>query len=413
MRPRILEICVLCMLFLLVAAFSPQDHQIFKLRDEITASDGAATTFYDVLGVSSSATVEEVTKALKKKSRTEHPDKVKHSWLASRSTGRKKPGEKKKKGTSVVKGPTEREIKAFMKAATEKYTRLAIIADVLRDPELRGRYDHFLQYGFPLWKGSGYMYSRYRPGLGTVLLGLFLAGGGAAHFLALKITYTNQVKLLESYRRYARRAAFGDESSLAGIAGLGAPVEAAPPQQDESDPMANLNRKQRREYERQSKKEKTGPSKAAKPASVATSASTAQRRRVTAENGKVFLVESTGDVYLEEEDEDGEMQEFLLDPDEIPKPTIWDTAVVRLPIWAYRKVADPFLKDTKPVPEDPATAESEEPIPSIIIPSKPIVADLSSSQISDSGFEIVDSTGIEKEIEAAGAKKRGKKGRKQ
>lgn len=413
MRPRILEICILCTLFVLVKAFSPQDHQIFKLRDEITANDGTATTFYDVLGVSASATTEEITKALKKKSRTEHPDKVKHSWLASRSTGRpKKPGDKKRKGTSVVKGPTEREINTFMKTATERYTRLAVIADVLRSPELRQRYDHFLHYGFPLWKGTGYMYSRYRPGLGTVLLGLFLFGGGAAHFFALKITYTNQVKHLESYRNYARRAAFGDESTLGGIAGLAAPAE-VPVTEDEPDPLANLNRKQRREYERQTKKEKTGPSKIAKQTPTPPSGPAVQRRRVTAQNGKVFLVEATGNVYLEEEDEDGEVQEFLLDPAEIPKPTIWDTAVARLPIWAYRKVADPFLKDAKPVPEVSATEESQEPIPSIIVPGKQAVTDMSSSQFSDNGFEIVDSTGIDQEIEAAGAKKRGKKGKKQ
>jgi len=254
-----------------------------------------------------------------------------------------------------------------------------------------------------------------------VLVGLFISGGGIAHYFALTITYKNQLKLLESYRKYARKAAWGDESGIGGIPGIATPTE-VPPTSDEPDPLTNLNRKQRREYERQNKKDKTGPSKASKPAPAAAApSSTGQRRRVTAENGKVFIVDSVGDVYLEEEDEDGNINEFLLDPSEIPKPTIWDTAVVRLPIYLYRRAADPFLKDTKPIPEgtEPTTTGIEtiqETTPTIAISNKPAAIDMSSSQISDSGFEIVDSTGIEKEIEkgsdAAGVKKRGKKGKK-
>lgn len=150
MRPRILPLFLLCTLFLFVAAFDPQDHQIFKVRDEVLASEGSDTTFYDVLGISSSATVDEIGKALKKVSRKYHPDKAKHSWLASRSTPPpKKPNEKRKKGTHVVKGPSDREIQRFMRQATERYSRLAVIADILKNPQTRTRYDHFLTHGFP------------------------------------------------------------------------------------------------------------------------------------------------------------------------------------------------------------------------------------------------------------------------
>ncbi|KIW72265.1 hypothetical protein PV04_00471 [Phialophora macrospora] len=420
MRPRILQLGLLCALFLVVAAFDPQDHQIFKVRDEVAASEGADVTFYDVLGVSSSANGEEIAKALKKKSRSLHPDKARHSWLASRSMPPpKKSKDNKRKGAKVIRGPTEREIARFMKQATERYSRLAVISDILKNPETRSRYDHYLSHGFPRWRGTGYYYSRYRPGLGTVLLGLFLSGGGAAHYFALVITYRNRVKLLESYQKFARKAAWGDESGFGGIPGLGAPAEVAPTS-EEPDPLANLNRRQRREYERQSKKDKTGANKTARPAPAATPALTGQRRRVTVENGKVFVVDSIGDVFLEEENEDGDVEEFLLDPAEIPKPTVWDTAVVRLPIWLYRKCASPFLKETKPTPEVEVLERSrieaaQESLPSVAVSDKQAGTDLSSSQISDSGFEIVDSTGIEKELEKAtdisGIKKRSKKGK--
>ncbi|PHH86732.1 hypothetical protein CDD83_9819 [Cordyceps sp. RAO-2017] len=57
------------------------------------------------------------------------------------------------------------------------------------------------------------------------------------------------------------------------------------------------------------------------------------RKRVVAENGKILVVDSQGDVFLEGEDEDGNVHEFLLDPDELHQPTFKDTAVVRVPMW--------------------------------------------------------------------------------
>jgi hypothetical protein len=40
---------------------------------------------------------------------------------------------------------------------------------------------------------------------------------------------------------------------------------------------------------------------------------TGVRKRVVAENGKILVVDSLGDVYLEEEDEEGNANEYLLD----------------------------------------------------------------------------------------------------
>lgn len=414
MRLQILRLLVLCTLLVLVAAWSKDDYEIFKLKDEVEAAEGPDVSFYDFLGVKSSATVDEIGKAFRKKSRALHPDKVKHSYIASRSTPKpKKPGEKKKSGVHVSKGPSEREIQRFIKQAGERYSRLGVVANILKGPQ-RERYDFFLQHGFPAWRGTGYYYTRYRPGLGTVLVGLFLVFGGGAHYFALVTSYRRQRDFMERYIRYARKTAWGDESGIRGIPGVAQPVE-VPAAAEEPDPMANLNRRQKRELERQNKKDKSGKTKPVSKPPPPVQSSTAERRRVTAENGKILVVDSTGNVFLEEEDEDGEVQEYLLDINEIPKPTIWDTGLVRLPVWLYRKASAPFLKNNHPVPSEGAEASDTELVTETIevAPDKATNSDLSSSQEQDSGFEIVDSTGIENELEkTAGVKKRGKKGKK-
>jgi len=272
-----------------------------------------------------------------------------------------------------------------------------------------------LQHGFPTWRGTGYYYSRFRPGLGSVLVGLFLVCGGGAHYFVMITSYKRHRDFMERYIKHARKTAWGDESGIRGLSGLGGPVE-VPATVEEADPMANLNRRQKREFERQNKnkKDKSGKSKpVAKPAPVQSSASN-ERRRVTAENGKVLVVDSVGNVFLEEEDEEGEVQEYLLDLDEIHKPTVWDTAVVRLPIWVYRKAFDPFLKNTEPIPGDdsPSVTEGTSATLQSVGSEKVTGSESSSSQEHDSGYEMVDSTGLEKEMAAAPAvKQRGKKGK--
>ena len=55
--------------------------------------------------------------------------------------------------------------------------------------------------------------------------------------------------------------------------------------------------------------------KAAKPSASATppAGAVGPRKRVVAENGKNLVVDSVGNVYLEQQDEEGETHEFLLD----------------------------------------------------------------------------------------------------
>jgi hypothetical protein len=65
----------------------------------------------------------------------------------------------------------------------ERFARLGVIATILKDTEGRKRYvnfvrvpnvyltahryDFFYKNGVPKWRGSGYYYARFRPGLGV------------------------------------------------------------------------------------------------------------------------------------------------------------------------------------------------------------------------------------------------------
>ncbi|KAH8675915.1 hypothetical protein BX600DRAFT_432455 [Xylariales sp. PMI_506] len=356
MKLSFLSIGLLAFFLPLISAWSSEDHEIFRIRDELIQHEGADLTFYDFIGVTASASQDEIIRAYRKKTKALHPDKVRANLQSQRANKAKR---NSKSGTTVTKSPSQAEIKAAVKEAGEKQARLGIVADILKGPG-RERYDHFLSHGFPTWKGTGYYYSRYRPGLGTVLFGCFLAGGGAFHYLALYMSWKRQREFVERYIKFARHTAWGDNMGIPGVnaaataaaaAAAAAPPAAATADEDQQPAMA-MNRKQRRMQERDAKKESAKESKrqprsrsgksvsgSATPVpqapAPATNGPTGAKKRVVAENGKILVVDSIGDVYLEQEDEEGNVNEFLLDPNELPAPTIRDTALFKLPIWAY------------------------------------------------------------------------------
>lgn len=300
-----------------------------------------------------SASHDDISKAYRKKSKSIHPDKVKQSLAASKAkaTSTSKLGQKKKPGVHVSKGPTENELREAMKKASERYARLAVIAAILKG-EGRERYDHFLSNGFPKWKGTGYYYARFRPGLGSVLVGLFVTGGGLVHYAAMYLSWKRQREFVERYIRHARRAAWGDESGVKGIPGVDDAGVALPINSGQDEGVTMLNRRQKRLQIKESKKEKDkkkpwsahGTGISIPTESESEVGPQGQKKRVQAENGKVLIVDSVGNVFLEEEDENGEKCEYLLDPDEIPRPTVRRTVLVRLPIWVYTGIRDRILK---------------------------------------------------------------------
>jgi hypothetical protein len=285
-----------------------------------------------------------------------HPDKAEAAFIAARAQATPKPKPGKKPGVHVSKKPSQREISAAVKEATERFARLGLIHAILRDGR-RDRYDHFLSNGFPTWRGTGYYYARFRPGLGSTLLGLFVFGAGLIHYVVLVLGWKRQREFVGRYVRQARKLAWGDESGIGGIPGLDAAGTIAPSADasGQEDGGMALNRKQKRQQERENKKSKDAKKDSKRSRSTRQSGTNSplevdgpgpqgNKKRVQAENGKTLLVDSLGDVYLEEEDEDGKMQQFLLDPNELVKPTFRDTVLVRLPLWAVCTIRDRIVR---------------------------------------------------------------------
>ncbi len=364
-------------LLALIAGFTPEDHEIFRLRDEIEANEGPEVTFYgvpqilylvkprltpagaaDFIGVKSSASQDDILKAFRKKSRVLHPDKAKQSFIASRARATSQPlfGLKNKKpGVHVNKAPSENEIQAAVKAASDRYARLGVIAEILKGGG-RERYDHFLSNGFPKWRGTGYYYARFRPGLGMVLVGLFTFGGGLVHYGAMYMSWQRQKDFIERYVRNARRSAWGDDSGISGIPGVDRAMTgasaASPSTPAQASGAAFLNRRQKRDEEKQAKKDAKNPkkSKVLQRGGVDTppesepseplSGPQGAKKKVQAENGKWLVVDSVGNVFMEEDDEHGVKGEFLLDPESLPKPTFRDTVLYKLPAWTFSTLKD-------------------------------------------------------------------------
>lgn len=312
--------------------WTKEDHEIFRLRDEVQANEGANATFYSFMGLKQNANQKDINDAYKKLSRSLHPDKARQKWLASYNVPKKpkaKPGAKPTVHVQKDKKPSQSEINRFNKEADARFQRLSLVSNILRGPE-RERYDHFLANGFPAWRGTGYYYQRFRPGLGTVLTGLFVFVGGGVHYAALYLSWKRQREFVERYIKHARRMAWGDEGGIGAIPGLGgstAPNGSVTQQSvPDSEESMQWNRKQKRAMERDKKKEGKAPVKSAKAAEKArtdgistpqeaeiTSGPVGAKKRTVAENGKVLIVDSVGNVFLEEETEEGDVQEFLLD----------------------------------------------------------------------------------------------------
>ena len=290
------------------------DHEIFRLRDDVMASEGPNATFYSFVGVGRKATVDDINRASRRKQATIHPDKARHSFVA----------EYKKKHNG--RAPSSQQVEAFNKKAADRSARLSLIANLLRD-DRRDRYDWFLDHGFPSWRGTDYYFERYRPGAGTVLVGLFLFMGGLAHYGALILSWQRQRQFVENHIKQARKLAYGNSMVIPGLDTV-APVASNGNGTNAS--AAVLSRKQKRAQDKEAKK---STKKGIAPEDVGVpedphpiSGPVGTKRRVTAENGNQLIVDSVGNVYLEETTEEGDTHEYLIDASFFSSSTVFSNA---------------------------------------------------------------------------------------
>jgi hypothetical protein len=154
-------------------------------------------------------------------------------------------------------------------------------------------------------------------------MGLLVVMGGGVHYFALVMGWKRRREFVERYIRHARKTAWGDDTGIQGIPGTSAAEPDTSSQQtdDAPDDMAPMNRRQKRMMDKENRKDKkTQAVKTARRSGISTpveaeltSGPQGAKKRIVAQNGKVLVVDSTGNVFLEEETEDGQKQEFLLD----------------------------------------------------------------------------------------------------
>ncbi|OBA22437.1 DnaJ-domain-containing protein [Metschnikowia bicuspidata var. bicuspidata NRRL YB-4993] len=168
------------LLALVAANWAPEDYEIFGLNDKVRGDLGPETTFYSWLGLEHGpkSTKDAINKAYRKLSRQLHPDKV---GKGSRKT---------------------REI------AEQRFQRLSLVGNILKDQNLKKRYDYFLSNGFPKWKGTGYYYSRFRPGLGFTLAVLYVLIS-TLQYISLRISRKQDFKRIVSLKTQVKTQAWG------------------------------------------------------------------------------------------------------------------------------------------------------------------------------------------------------------
>ncbi|CAG8565363.1 15446_t:CDS:2 [Dentiscutata heterogama] len=174
---RLVTFGAIFILFILIIlpiaqAWDNVDHEIFDLVDQITGLEGEDTTFYSLLGVEPTATEKEIGRAYRKLSLIHHPDK----------------------------NPDERSQLLF--------TLLGSITTILRNSETRDRYNFFLKNGVPKWRGTGYYYNRYRPGLTGVIVGLVILSS-ILHYIVMWVNFYQEKKRIRYFIQEAREIAWG------------------------------------------------------------------------------------------------------------------------------------------------------------------------------------------------------------
>lgn len=148
-----------------LAAFSAEDEEIFKVNFELQKKFGKDFNFYKFLDIPQKADFKQISKQIKKLSVKWHPDKAK--------------GKKNKK------------------LANEKFQYLSVVGNILKSGQLKERYDFYLKNGFPVYKNNRFLFEKFKPSLLFVVLFLYLIVEFSRFFI-IKIQVNSNKKKLQN-----------------------------------------------------------------------------------------------------------------------------------------------------------------------------------------------------------------------
>ncbi|KAJ1724077.1 hypothetical protein LPJ61_005776 [Coemansia biformis] len=172
---RLAVVLLVCsLLAAAVAAWEKLDHEIFELYDDIKRHEDTAD-WYEFLGIDAKSGVEDINKAYRQLSKKYHPDKL------------------------------QRLSAAESKKATKRFQRMGLVVGIMRDSESRKRYNFFRKNGVPAWRGTGYLYRRWRPGFGSVMVGLVLFAS-AMQYLFHQLSYWRAQQRIKAVEEHESRA---------------------------------------------------------------------------------------------------------------------------------------------------------------------------------------------------------------
>ncbi|KAK4705103.1 hypothetical protein P7C70_g1104, partial [Phenoliferia sp. Uapishka_3] len=181
-------------------AWTNEDHEIFDIVSALETAEGKGTNFYSFLNVTKSASEKDISKSYRKRSlELQYVPLASNAEFPSSAFRVSRADHNSRCFTqSPDKNPDD-------KIIADRFARLGTIAGILRDAEKRKRYDHFYENGVPRWRDY---YSRYRPGLFTVL-GMLTGFSCFIQYIYFMLKWGLDIQRIRAFQNQALEHAWG------------------------------------------------------------------------------------------------------------------------------------------------------------------------------------------------------------